>query len=114
MLDSQGLIKSAQFAAAPVHGLDKHSAREPLAALFYQHRYPVAKDQPAVERNRQLFAQTFGYTPQGAPDFGIVIPANGSGSLKIRFSHFQAASPYPKCSLKYFVGYAYANHETIK
>ena len=117
VLDSQGLIKSAlfaQFAAAPVHGLDKHSAREPLAALFYQHRYPVAKDQPAVERNRQLFAQAFGYSPQGAPDFGIVIPANGSGSLKIRFSHFQAASPYPKCSLKYFVGYAYANHETIK
>ena len=55
VLDSQGLIKSAlfaNFAAAPVHGLDKHSAREPLAALFYQHRYPVAKDQPAVERTK--------------------------------------------------------------
>lgn len=86
VLDSQGLIKSAlfsHFATAPVHGLDKHSAREPLAALFYQHRYPVAKDQPAVERNRQLFAQTFGYTPQGAPDFGIAIPASVAGSLKL-------------------------------
>jgi len=85
VLDSQGLIKSAlfaNFATAPVHGLDKHSAREPLAALFYQHRYPVAKDQPAVERNRQLFAQAFGYTPQGTPDFGIAIPAEAAGSLK--------------------------------
>ena len=94
VLDSQGLIKSAlfaQFAAAPVYGLDKHSAREPLAALFYQHRYPVAKDQPAVERNRQLFAQTFGYTPQGAPDFGIAIPAEAAGSLKDLPAHYHVA-----------------------
>ena len=62
--------------------LDSQGAREPLAALFYQHRYPVAKDHPAVERNRQLFAQAFGYTPQGTPDFGIVIPAEAAGSLK--------------------------------
>ena len=51
ILDSQGLIKSAIFAKmanAPIVGLDKHSAREPLAALFYQQRIAVKKGEDAV------------------------------------------------------------------
>ena len=46
---------------APVAGLDKDSAREPLASRFYQRRLAVARGQHAVERLRQLFAVALGY-----------------------------------------------------
>lgn len=76
VLDSQGLLKSALFARwgkASITGLDKHSAREPLASYFYQQRIAVAKGQDAVWRNRQLFAQAFAYTVEGSADFGVRI-----------------------------------------
>ena len=85
VLDSQGLLKSAlfaRFAAAPVRGLDWHSAREPAASLFYGTTFAVEKNKDAVWRNRTLFAQAFGYCFEGAPDFGIAVPEAGSGSLK--------------------------------
>ncbi|WP_461480593.1 lipopolysaccharide heptosyltransferase I [Porticoccus sp.] len=64
VIDAQGLLKSAwltRYARGPRYGLDKHSAREPLAARFYQHPLAVGKGQPAVERTRQLFAAALGY-----------------------------------------------------
>ena len=76
VLDSQGLIKSALFARlaqAPVWGLNKASAREPLAARFYQHPLNVAKDQSAITRNRQLFAQVFNYEITQPSTFGIKV-----------------------------------------
>ncbi|WII93808.1 lipopolysaccharide heptosyltransferase I [Kingella negevensis] len=85
VLDSQGLIKSAafaKFASAPVWGLNKQSAREPMAAMFYAQKFPVKKGEDAVWRNRQLFAQAFGYAVDGVPDFGVVVPETVSGSLK--------------------------------
>lgn len=68
VIDAQGLLKSAwltRYARGPRYGLDKQSAREPLASRFYQHRIPVAKGQPAVERTRQLFAAALGYSLSG-------------------------------------------------
>lgn len=65
VIDAQGLVKSAflsRIAKGPKYGLDKHSAREPLAACFYKHPQPVAWNQHAVERLRQLFAQSLGYS----------------------------------------------------
>ncbi len=76
VLDSQGLIKSAVFARlakAPVGGLDKASAREPLATYFYQSQFYVAKDQSAITRNRQLFAQVFDYEITLPCTFGIKV-----------------------------------------
>lgn len=86
IIDSQGLIKSALFARmakAPIYGLDKNSAREPLATTFYQQQFIVNKDQDAVWRNRQLFAQAFGYITKDKADFGI--QSSLSGSLKTNF-----------------------------
>ncbi len=86
IIDSQGLIKSAIFAKmanAPIVGLDKHSAREPFAAHFYQQTIAVKKGEDAVWRNRQLFAQIFDYEINTAPDFGVCIPPEVSGSLKL-------------------------------
>lgn len=76
-LDTQGLLKSALIARcahATRCGLAWDSAREPLASLLYDRRFSVAKDQHAVERNRQLAGMALGYAPEGAPDYGIRPP----------------------------------------
>jgi len=76
-IDTQGLLKSALLMLR-AHGLrcgfDRHSAREPLASSLYQRTFPVATGQHAVERNRQLAAQSLGYTLQDRADFGILPP----------------------------------------
>jgi len=75
VIDAQGLLKSAlltRYVKAPIVGLDRHSAREPLASRFYDRPYPVARGQHAVERLRQLFAQALGYdVPEGVGDYGL-------------------------------------------
>ncbi|MHB0926535.1 MAG: lipopolysaccharide heptosyltransferase I [Gallionellaceae bacterium] len=77
-IDTQGLLKSALLmrgAQGLRCGFDRHSAREPLAASLYQRAFPVAAQQHAVERNRQLAAQALGYTLEGQADYGIRPPA---------------------------------------
>ena len=78
VIDAQGLFKSAwltRYVDAPVAGLDRESAREPVASRFYDQRYPVARGQHAVERLRQLFAQALGYSvPVGIGDYGLNKP----------------------------------------
>lgn len=76
IIDAQGLMKSAllvtRMARGPRYGLDRASAREPLAARLYDHQIPVARGQHAVERVRQLFARALGYRlPEGRGDFAI-------------------------------------------
>jgi len=64
VLDAQGLLKSVWVArriAGPMVGFDRKSARESVASLFYQNKYPVAKDQHAILRLRQLFSQALNY-----------------------------------------------------
>jgi len=64
VIDAQGLLKSAvlcRYAKGPRYGLDKNSAREPLASRFYQHKIEVPKGLHAVERTRHLFAAALGY-----------------------------------------------------
>lgn len=73
VLDAQGLIKSAflaNLAGVPIAGMNKHSARESIATYFYQYRYAVDKNQHAIARLRQLFAQVFDYSLlEQAPTF---------------------------------------------
>lgn len=75
VIDAQGLLKSAwltRYVSAPVAGLDRESAREPIACRFYDRLYAVPKDQHALERTRQLFAQALGYAlPQGLGNYGL-------------------------------------------
>ena len=64
VIDAQGLIKSALITRkvrSVKHGLDRQSAREPLASLFYDHRYRIKRQQHAIERTRQLFARALDY-----------------------------------------------------
>ncbi len=76
-LDTQGLLKSALIARCvpAIHcGYDWNSAREPLASMLYNRTFTVARNLHAVERNRQLAGLALGYTPLGAPDYGICSP----------------------------------------
>ncbi|TWE01559.1 heptosyltransferase-1 [Pseudomonas sp. AG1028] len=75
VIDAQGLFKSAwltRYVKAPVAGLDGKSAREPVAARFYDRRYSVPRAQHALERTRQLFGLALGYSvPAGLGDYGL-------------------------------------------
>ncbi len=65
VIDAQGLFKSAvisMFAKAKIRaGYDWSSVREPLASVFYNHKYTVTWSEHAVIRLRKLFAQLFNY-----------------------------------------------------
>lgn len=75
VIDAQGLLKSAWLTRglnAPIAGFDRQSAREPFASYFYDRRIFVAREQHAVERVRQLFAQALGYAlPQQMGQYSL-------------------------------------------
>jgi heptosyltransferase I len=74
IVDTQGLLRTAliaRVARGRRHGYDWSSIREPLASAFYDERYRVSRDLHAVERNRILSGLALGYSPLGAPDFGL-------------------------------------------
>ena len=94
VIDAQGLFKSAVLTLGlkvPVAGLDRRSAREPLASRFYDERIAVPRDQHAVERVRQLFAQALGYRlPARVGDYGLDrawIAGEQSGADYLVFLH---------------------------
>ncbi|EMH4164859.1 lipopolysaccharide heptosyltransferase RfaC [Pluralibacter gergoviae] len=76
VIDAQGLVKSAalvtRLARGVKHGMDWQTTREPLASLFYNRRHHIAKQQHAVERTRELFAKSLGYSkPETRGDYAI-------------------------------------------
>jgi heptosyltransferase-1 len=77
VVDTQGLLKSAmvaRFARAPAFGYDAKSAREGIAARFYDVRVRVSRDLHAVQRNRLLVGEVFGYRPEGVARYGLMRP----------------------------------------
>ncbi|QEL66279.1 heptosyltransferase I [Oryzomicrobium terrae] len=67
VLDTQGLVKSALIARqarGPKAGYAPESAREPLAAHFYNQTYAIPTGIHAVTRNRWLAAAAFGYAQE--------------------------------------------------
>src|SRR5574341_432531 len=78
VIDTQSLVKSAVLcavASGTKHGMDRASAREPLAARFYDVRHAVPRQLHAVERNRRLAAKALGYVAHGPVDYGLRAPA---------------------------------------
>jgi heptosyltransferase-1 len=74
VIDSQGLLKSALVAAQALgrkHGFDRASAREPVAARFYDVCHAVPGELHAVDRNRALAAAALGYRVDGPCDYGL-------------------------------------------
>jgi len=77
VLDTQSLVKSAllcALASGTRHGMDRSSAREPLAARFYDVRHAVPHGLHAVERNRRLTAESLGYELSNSPEYGLRAP----------------------------------------
>jgi heptosyltransferase-1 len=93
VIDAQGLFKSAlmaYLADGPRVGLDRESAREPLAALSYNRRVKVSRQMHAIERIRMLFATALDYAvPDGEPDYGISVTteAGDGGRPYLLFLH---------------------------
>jgi heptosyltransferase-1 len=65
----------AGWAGRPIFGLDRRSAREKVAARFYDVALPVPKDLHAVQRNRALVSQVFGYVPRADVRYGVATPS---------------------------------------
>lgn len=78
VIDTQGLLKSAlvtAFAPGRRHGMDASSAREAIAARFYDVRHEVPRGAHAVQRNRELTAKALGFAVQGSPRYGLAADA---------------------------------------
>lgn len=76
VIDAQGLLKSAVLVTRKAygvkHGMDWRSAREPLACVFYNYRHHASWELHAVERIRELFAQSLSYKkPEQQGDYAI-------------------------------------------
>ena len=77
ILDTQGLVKSAwvaRWASGPVAGYSATSARERLAAHFYDQPFEIPRDLHAVTRNRMLAGKVFGYPLTEHVDYGLRPP----------------------------------------
>lgn len=98
ILDTQGLLKSALLARrarGPRLGHAADSAREPLAARFYDRAFSVPKSLHAVERNRRLAAAALAYALADLPlDYGIAAPAPGDADRLAASAVWLPAAPY--------------------
>jgi heptosyltransferase I len=86
VIDTQSLTKSALIAASALgrrHGLDRASARELLAPLFYHVRHSVPRGMHAVERNRLLAAKALGLSLSHSPDYGLRVPSAAKSSYAV-------------------------------
>jgi heptosyltransferase-1 len=100
VVDTQSLLKSAlisKAAAGTRHGLDRASAREWLAPLFYDVRHAVPRELHAVERNRRLAASALGFSLHDQVNYGLSVPAaQGSGYVVLLTMTSRADKLWPE------------------
>ncbi len=83
VIDTQALLKSVAvcfLASGRKHGMDAASAREPLAARFYDVVHTVSWRLHAVERNRRLTAEALGFALDEDIRYGL--RAEGASTLE--------------------------------
>ena len=74
IIDTQGLIKSAlvaKIARGPVYGFGPGTAREPLAARFYDAGFEFPPEAHKILRYRSVAARALGYAIGPDIDYGI-------------------------------------------
>jgi heptosyltransferase I len=102
VIDTQGLVKSAVLTAAVPgrrHGFDAASAREPIAARFYDVVHHVPRAEHAVMRNRELVAAALGYRLSEPSDYGLRVsaaPANEASEVVLLHSTSRADKHWPE------------------
>lgn len=118
IIDAQGLLKSALVAAflrGPIHGFDRHSAREGIASWFYTTTSAIAYDTNIIKRNVMVITQAlnipysdalieqklpvFAYTPatENKQKIALVIGASWPSKCypKEHFAILCGLLPYP-------------------
>src|SRR4051812_12550261 len=88
ILETQGLLKSAwvaKTAHGPVHGFGPRTAREPLAARFYDATYEFAPSEHKIERYRRVAAAALNFEIGKEIDYGIVAPAKPAFAPQERY-----------------------------
>ncbi|MDP2078975.1 MAG: lipopolysaccharide heptosyltransferase I [Sulfuricurvum sp.] len=118
IIDAQGLLKSAivtSFLRGPVHGFDRHSAREGIASWFYTTTSAIAYDTNIIKRNVMVITQAlnipysdalieqklpvFAYTPatENEQKIALVIGASWPSKCypKEHFATLCGLLPYP-------------------
>lgn len=86
VIDTQSLLKSALVSCCATgtrHGMNRASAREPLAACFYDVRHEVPRGLHAVERNRRLAAAALGLPLDPLLDYGLRVPPVAARSSRV-------------------------------
>ena len=100
VVDTQSLLKSAlvsRAASGTRHGLDRASAREWLAPLFYHVRHAVPRHLHAVQRNRMLAAHALQYEIPRSVDYGLRAPeASKSGYIVLLTMTSRADKLWPE------------------
>ena len=110
-IDAQGLAKSAivcRLARASERcGYDRASAREPVAASFYERTCAVPRDRHAIERTRMLFAHALGYPPPSScADFGLCRSEGGSNAIALLHGTTWATKRWPEAFWRALAGRA--------
>jgi len=79
IIDAQNNVKSAFISLlrkGHVHGMDSASVAEQPAFIAYKYRHFIEKNQHAIARQRELFANALGYKiPDTAVNYGIKLDA---------------------------------------
>jgi len=105
VIDAQGLMKSAVLARfARLNkggvrvGFSADSIKESLAARFYKRKISVAREQHAIYRLRQLFAQAFGYSVESDTDidYKLQLPGKPQQSSNRRTVFFLHGTTWPR------------------
>ena len=102
IIDAQGLLKSAivtAFLRGPVHGFDRNSAREGVAAWFYKTTSAIPYDLNVIKRNVMVITQALNIPysdsliEQKAPAFSV----NSSHNIEKKIALVIGASWPSKC-----------------
>jgi len=102
IIDAQGLLKSAivtAFLRGPVHGFDRNSAREGVAAWFYKTTSTIPYDLNVIKRNVMVITQALNipYSDRLIEEKAPVFSANFSHNTEKRIALVIGASWPSKC-----------------
>lgn len=82
ILDLQEQVKGAimaRMARGVVHGFDRHSVREPASVWLHDRHHAVERSVHFEDKCRVVAGAALGYSPTGAPQYGIVPPVAAQG-----------------------------------
>ncbi|URJ25075.1 lipopolysaccharide heptosyltransferase I [Candidatus Blochmannia ocreatus (nom. nud.)] len=123
VIDAQGLLKTSllitRIARGEVHGMDCESVRETMSVFFYHKKHFIEKKQHSIERIRQLFSCSLGYSvPQAMGQYGLrslfLRKKNNVPYLIFFHSTTKAKKHWPEFYWHFIIKYAISSGYHIK